>query len=113
MTAQTFRREDQQLAAFGDAEGTVAVWRQVTAGNNAHMGCGQAVFEDCRLEVTLPYDEYLYCIEGEITIRLDGETVVLRPNDAMFLPKGTHLTYEVSGRATSVYALAPVNWKRS
>jgi ethanolamine utilization protein EutQ (cupin superfamily) len=109
--AIVYRREDQRLDRFGDGAGLVAVWRQVTADTNPHMGCGEAVFEDCVLEATLPYDEYLCCIEGEIGIALADGDVVLRPRDAIFLPKGTALTYRVTGRAVGIYALAPVDWK--
>ena len=110
MSTSVFTREERRLDRFGDCRSLVAVCRDVTAENNTRMGCGR-VFEDCVLSMTLPYDEYLYCIEGEIQIGLDGGVVVLRPDDAIWLEKATTLTYTVQGRAVGVYAFAPVDWK--
>lgn len=107
-----FKADQRTLSAFGDGRGLVAVGRDMTADNNAVMGCGRAEFEDCELTATIPYDEYLYCVEGEIGIRIGDRNLVLRRHDAVWLSRGTQLTYLVKGHAVGVYAFTPVNWRQ-
>jgi quercetin dioxygenase-like cupin family protein len=38
---------------------------------------------------THPFDEYMVCISGEYTAYLNGEQIVLKPGDELYIPKGT------------------------
>lgn len=35
------------------------------------------------------YDEYMICVQGEYTVTINGEAIVLRAGDELFIPKGT------------------------
>lgn len=49
-------------------------------------------------------DDYLYVLEGAITISDDDKTVTLGPGDAIFIPAGTKVTMEVPERMLWAYA---------
>lgn len=36
---------------------------------------------------THPYDEYTVCVHGQYTIRMNGESFVLKPGDELHVPK--------------------------
>jgi quercetin dioxygenase-like cupin family protein len=41
-------------------------------------------------------DEGFYCLDGEITLYLPGESVTLRPGDFFLAPRGVPHTYETT-----------------
>jgi ethanolamine utilization protein EutQ len=62
---------------------------------------------------TLSYDEVQYVIEGELHIGLPSETVVGRPGDVLFIPKGTAITFGTPSWAKFLYVTFPADWEAS
>ncbi|WP_373310335.1 cupin domain-containing protein [Asanoa iriomotensis] len=58
-----------------------------------------------------PYsEEYLFCVEGGITVRLDGRELPLRPNEGVHIPIGVkhRLMNDGDQPAFLVFALGPL-----
>jgi putative monooxygenase len=58
-----------------------------------------------------PYsEEFLLVVEGEVTVTVDGQDVVLGPQEAVFVPIGaTHRVDNRSGeRCVAVFQLGPL-----
>jgi putative monooxygenase len=58
-----------------------------------------------------PYsEEFLYLVEGELTVDLDGEPRVLRPGDAVLVPPGTRHRLRNTGTVAvrCVFQLGPL-----
>jgi len=54
----------------------------------------QVAFWECHAERisnkhTHPFDEYMVCVSGEYTAYLNGQKIVLKPGDELYIPKGT------------------------
>jgi quercetin dioxygenase-like cupin family protein len=35
------------------------------------------------------FDEYMVCVQGQYTVTLEGQEIVLNPGDELFIPRGT------------------------
>lgn len=110
-TIELFKQEDRQFRPIGDDGSNVLIAMDVGRDRSATIGCGIAVFEDCALDWTVTYEEYIYCIEGKLTLRTALSSFVLEPGNAAWLPKGTKLTYEATQRTIALYTIYPVNWR--
>ena len=58
-------------------------------------------------------DDFLVVIEGHARIRCDGESVTVGPGDAIFLPRGSIVDFEVPDRLVWSYACSPVDSRYS
>ena len=94
-----------------DGTGPIRIARDVGTDISTTLAAGVVTFENCKHDWTVSYDEYLYCLEGELTIRIGGEAHVLKPGDGMWLPNGTAMTYEAKEKATAIFAVHPANWR--
>ncbi len=59
---------------------------------------------------TLDYDEIEYVIEGELHIGTDAGTVVGRPGDVLYVPKGSSITFGTPSWAKFLYVTHPADW---
>lgn len=59
---------------------------------------------------TLDYDEVEYVIEGELHIGTEQGTVVGRPGDVLYVPKGTAITFGTPSWAKFLYVTYPADW---
>ena len=59
---------------------------------------------------TLDYDEVEYVIEGELHVGTDAGTVVGRPGDVLYIPRGTSITFGTPSWAKFLYVTYPANW---
>ena len=59
---------------------------------------------------TLDYDEVEYVIEGELHIGTEHGTVVGRPGDVLYVPKGTSITFGTPSWAKFLYVTYPADW---
>jgi quercetin dioxygenase-like cupin family protein len=64
-------------------------------------------------EHTHPYDEYFLVIEGECTLCIGGERVVLRKGDEYHIPQGEPHSTEFKGGSRSIHAFAGQRAKRT
>ena len=93
--------------------GDMASVSEVTgAQSGTELGTGFVRFRNARIPWTVQYDEVLLVIEGSVTIHIEDELIEAKAKDAVWLPKGTKLTY-VSESALVFYAIHPANWSES
>jgi ethanolamine utilization protein EutQ (cupin superfamily) len=110
-TIEFFEPEHRQFRQIGGDGGDVRIALDVGRDRSTTIGCGIAVFENCALEWTVTYEEYIYCLEGTLTLRTDAGTLILKPGCAAWLPEGTKLTYEAAEKTVALYSMYPVNWR--
>ena len=59
---------------------------------------------------TLDYDEVEYVVEGELHIGTEQGTVVGRPGDVLYIPRGTSITFGTPSWAKFLYVTYPADW---
>ena len=89
----------------------VQICRDVSSDVSSTMGFSIGEFENCRMDWTVLYDEYLYCVEGTITLETDEGDFVLERGDGIWLPDGTHVIYKAEEKSTCIAAIYPANWR--
>lgn len=92
--------------AYGDQATVVEV---TGTGEQTALGTGFARFTNAEIPWTVKYDEVVLVLEGSVTIRTQSGDLEAGPNDCIWLPKNTELTY-VSESALVFYAIHPSNW---
>jgi ethanolamine utilization protein EutQ len=102
---------DRTFEKIGGDPGAICAGRDVTTGDSTTIGCSVVTFENCHMEWTVLYDEYIYCLEGSFTIKTKEGDFVLEPGDGIWLPDGTWMIYVADAKATAVVAVYPVDWK--
>ena len=95
----------------GTPEGSVDICRDVETDVSDTMACG-IVVHNKRLPWTIRYDEYYLLIDGKLAIRVGRKAYRLGIGDAIWLPASTALVYEPSPRATVIYAVYPIDWRK-
>ena len=77
-----------------------------SADNNCSAG-----FWACdvgRYEFVFDYDEFVYLIDGEVTVTQGEKTWTLRPGDTAFFPQGITTIWKITRRMTKYFvARAP------
>jgi ethanolamine utilization protein EutQ len=82
----------------------------VTAEHGAPMAAGVMSLRTGSFPWTLNYDEVEYVIEGELHIGTSGGTVVGKPGDVLYIPKGTAITFGTPSWAKFLYVTYPADW---
>ena len=91
--------------------GETRIARVVNGSNSRHMGGGLEIVENVRFDWTTLYDEILFIHEGSMIIRTEGREMACGPGDIVWLPEGSTLDYDVTGRRCAYfYALYPFDW---
>jgi ethanolamine utilization protein EutQ len=92
-------------------ENRVGIVDVVTAEDGSSMGAGFMAWENCFFPWTLTYDEVDLVLEGELHIRCNGETVVGKAGDVLFIPKNTSIEFGTPTRVKFFYVAYPANWQ--
>jgi quercetin dioxygenase-like cupin family protein len=50
------------------------------------------------------FDEYVICVSGEYTAILEGNEIILKPGDELFIPKGTRQGGKVIAGIRTIHA---------
>ena len=82
----------------------------VTADDGSAIAAGFMKWEKCFFPWTLNYDEVDYVIDGELHIRCEGQCVVGKPGDVIFIPKGSSIEFGTPSRVHFLYVAYPANW---
>ncbi len=101
-----FRKADQDLTPN---ERGGAVRGLINPTISDAMGGGIGTFEDCANAWTVTYDEVLFIMEGELTLRVGDNAYRAGPGDVLWIPKDTALVYEAGEKVTFFYAVCPVD----
>ena len=106
-----FRHAELPMIAARLPTGETRIARVINGSNSRHMGGGLEIVENVRFDWTTLYDEILFIHEGSMLIRTDGRDFDCGPGDIVWLPEGSTLEYEVTGRRCAYfYALYPFDW---
>lgn len=82
----------------------------ITAEHGSPMAAGFLSFHKGSFPWTLTYDEIEFVLEGEIHIGTGQGTVVGKPGDVLYIPKGTQITFGTPGWAKILYVTYPAEW---
>jgi ethanolamine utilization protein EutQ len=105
------------LVPYADAvaragHGQARIARLVDRAVSGSMGVGVAEYGAMTVEWTLPFDEMITVIDGNMDVRSEGLTHHLQPGDVAWFPGGTSFTYIVETRVVVSYAIYPAPDKR-
>jgi ethanolamine utilization protein EutQ len=82
----------------------------VTAADGAPVAVGVMSLREGSFPWELTYDEVQLVLEGELHLGTDQGTVVGRPGDVLYVPKGTRLTFGTPDWARFLYVTYPAEW---
>lgn len=83
----------------------------VTAADNSSMAAGFMHWDNLFFPWTLTYDEVDIILEGELHIRHQGETMIGRAGDVMFIPKNSSIEFGTPSHVRFMYVAFPANWQ--
>ena len=97
---------------FGAVDGppaTLSLAPDIRKDDSKSFGASVGLFENCAMEWTVLYDEYMYILEGEVNLETREGTYKLEPGDGIWLPNGTWVIYHAE-YAKAVVIIHPINW---
>ncbi len=80
-----------------------------TDADGTSLGTGFVRLVNAEIPWTICYDEVITVLEGELTLKANGEEYHLQIMDSIWLPNGTELVYQAEQALVS-YAIYPNNW---
>ena len=107
---------DRQIVEFGPGistgsdVGPASAPGVVAVSDTLH--CALTVLEnfDTQEQRPMMFDEYLYNLEGDLTVMSGEDSYEVGPGDAIWLPKGAMVQYE-SEQSTLMAMIYPANWE--
>lgn len=103
------KADQRQFTPLGNTG--IQMGRDVWSPESKSIGCGFYTYEDVNVDWLVSYDEYMYCVDGSLTMHGDDGAHVLTPGDGIFIPKGNKVTYDCSGTASVVVVIYPADYK--
>lgn len=95
---------------LGHAAPAVSAADVVGSEHGSPMGAGFLSFHNGSFPWKLTYDEVQYVIEGELHIELPERTLVGKPGDVLFVPKGSEIRFATPSWAKILYVTYPADW---
>lgn len=83
----------------------------VTEQDGSSMAAGFMQWENAFFPWTLNYDEVDMVLEGELHVRHEGETMIAKAGDVMFIPKGSSIEFGTPSTVRFLYVAWPANWQ--
>ena len=106
---------DGSSVKFGRFDGAqphcVGLTDLVTDQDGSSMAAGFMQWENAFFPWTLNYDEIDMVLEGELHVRHQGETLVVKAGDVMFIPKGSSIEFGTPSTVRFLYVAWPANWQ--
>ena len=106
---------DGSSVTFGRFDGAqphcVGLTDLVTAQDGSSMAAGFMQWENAFFPWTLNYDEIDMVLEGELHVRHEGETMIAKAGDVMFIPKGSSIEFGTTSSVKFLYVAWPANWQ--
>ena len=98
-----FRKDDLDLEPVNGMK-TIGL---VNVSFSEELGAGIGVFEDCSIPWHITYDEVIYILDGQFTLRVGDKVFEGGPGDVLWVPRNTRIVYEAQERVTFFYAVLP------
>lgn len=89
----------------------VSIADVITGQDKSSMSAGYMSWEKGFFPWTLNYDEVQVVLEGELHITSQGETVIGKPGDIIFVPKSSSIVFGTPTKVRFVYIAWPANWQ--
>ena len=107
------RGADVHLGVFPGAgtENQVGIADVITAADGAPIAAGFMAWSQCFFPWTLDYDEIDLVLEGELHIRCNGQTVIGKSGDVLYIPKGSAIEFGTPSAVRFFYVTYPANWQ--
>ena len=106
---------DGSSVKFGRFDGAqphcVGLTDLVTGDDGSSMAAGFMQWENAFFPWTLNYDEIDMVLEGELHVRHEGETMIAKAGDVMFIPKGSSIEFGTTSSVKFLYVAWPANWQ--
>ncbi|WP_367299069.1 ethanolamine utilization acetate kinase EutQ [Hafnia alvei] len=106
---------DGSSVTFGRFDGAkehqVGLTDLITAQDGSSMAAGFMQWENGFFPWTLNYDEVDMILEGELHVRHQGETLVGKAGDVMFIPRGSSIEFGTTSHVRFLYVAWPANWQ--
>ncbi len=106
---------DGSSVKFGRFDGAhphcVGLTDLVTEQDGSSMAAGFMQWDNAFFPWTLNYDEVDMVLEGELHVRHEGETLIAKAGDVMFIPKGSSIEFGTPSTVKFLYVAWPANWQ--
>ncbi|HBX3793837.1 TPA: ethanolamine utilization acetate kinase EutQ [Klebsiella variicola] len=106
---------DGSSVKFGRFDGAqphcVGLTDLVTDQDGSSMAAGFMQWENAFFPWTLNYDEIDMVLEGELHVRHQGETLIAKAGEVMFIPKGASIEFGAPSTVRFLYVAWPANWQ--
>ena len=106
---------DGSSVKFGRFDGAephrVGLTDLVTEQDGSSMAAGFMQWENAFFPWTLNYDEIDMVLEGELHVRHEGQTMIAKAGDVMFIPKGSSIEFGTTSSVKFLYVAWPANWQ--
>ncbi|ELT0140256.1 ethanolamine utilization acetate kinase EutQ [Salmonella enterica] len=79
--------------------------------DGSSMAAGFMQWDNAFFPWTLNYDEIDMVLEGELHVRHEGETMIAKAGDVMFIPKGSSIEFGTPTTVRFLYVAWPANWQ--
>ncbi|HGL6359634.1 TPA: ethanolamine utilization acetate kinase EutQ [Citrobacter amalonaticus] len=106
---------DGSSVKFGRFDGAqphcVGLTDLVTEQDGSSMAAGFMQWDNAFFPWTLNYDEIDMVLDGELHVRHEGETMIVKAGDVMFIPKGSSIEFGTPTTVRFLYVAWPANWQ--
>lgn len=106
---------DGSSVKFGRFDGAqphcVGLTDLVTDQDGSSMAAGFMQWDNAFFPWTLNYDEIDLVLDGELHVRHEGETLIAKAGDVMFIPKGSSIEFGTPSTVRFLYVAWPANWQ--